>query len=158
MVELTNKLVRTVEGLVLQLGRRPSAGEIAAQMAMPEAKIQTILNLVKEPISLETPLGDEVGSCLADTIPDDHAADPEALLMDAGLKNEVQRILSTLSPREEKIIRMRFGIREKSNYTLEEAGKVFGITRERIRQIEAIALKKLRRRDATLRLLVPTAK
>src|SRR4030095_16935857 len=158
MVELTNKLVRTVEGLVLHLGRRPSAGEIAAQMAMPEAKIQTILNLVKEPISLETPLGDEVGSCLADTIPDDHAADPEALLMDAGLKNEVQRILSTLSPREEKIIRMRFGIREKSNYTLEEAGKVFGITRERIRQIEAIALKKLRRRDATLRLLVPTAK
>ncbi|HEX2933200.1 MAG TPA: sigma factor-like helix-turn-helix DNA-binding protein, partial [Candidatus Binatia bacterium] len=81
-----------------------------------------------------------------------------ALLMDAGLKNEVQRILSTLSPREEKIIRMRFGIREKSNYTLEEAGQVFGITRERIRQIEAIALKKLRRRDATLRLFVPTAK
>lgn len=158
MVELTNKLVRTVEGLVRQLGRRPSAGEIAAQMAMPEAKIQTILNLVKEPISLETPLCDEVGSCLADMIPDDHAADPEALLMDAGLKNEVQRILSTLSPREEKIIRMRFGIREKSNYTLEEAGQVFGITRERIRQIEAIALKKLRRRDATLRLFVPTAK
>src|SRR5262245_31811170 len=158
MVELTNKLVRTVEGLVRQLGRRPSTGEIAAQMAMPEAKIQTILNLVKEPISLEIPLGDETDNCLADVISDDHAADPEALLMDAGLKSAVQRSLSTLSPREEKIIRMRFGIQEKSNYTLEEVGNVFGITRERIRQIEAIALKKLRRRGSTLHLLVPTGK
>jgi RNA polymerase primary sigma factor len=158
MVEMTNKLSRTIDGLSHQLGRTPKVSEIADRMAMPEAKIRIILNLVKEPISLETPLGDETGSCLADMISDDHAADPEALLMDAGVKSAVQRILSTLSPREEKIIRMRFGIREKCDYTLEEAGKVFGITRERIRQIEAVALRKLRRRDSTLPLLVPSVK
>jgi RNA polymerase primary sigma factor len=158
MVDMTNKLARTIDGLGQKLGRKPKVSEIANQMAMPEAKIHTLVNLVKAPISLETPLGDEAGSCLADMIRDDHAADPEALLIDGGLKNEVHQILSTLSPREEKIIRMRFGILEKSDCTLEEAGKVFGITRERIRQIEAIALKKLRRRDSTLRLLVPSAK
>jgi RNA polymerase primary sigma factor len=147
MVELTNKLTRTMDTLGGHVGRRATAEEIAAHMAIPEAKVQTILNLVKEPISLETPLGDEAGSCLADMITDEHAPDPEALLMDASFKEEIQRILATLTPREEKIICMRFGIREKSTHTLEETGQVFGITRERIRQIEAIALKKLRRCD-----------
>jgi RNA polymerase primary sigma factor len=92
-------------------------------------------------------LGDEAGNCLADMITDERAPDPEALLMDISFKEEIQRILATLTPREEKIICMRFGIREKSTHTLEETGQVFGITRERIRQIEAIALKKLRRCD-----------
>lgn len=158
MVELTNKLTRTVASLGRQLGRRPSAEEIAAHMAIPEAKVQTILKLVKEPISLDTPLGDDADNCLADVVTDEHARDPEAMLMDVRFKEEMQKILTMLTPREEKIIRMRFGIREKSNYTLEETGKVFGITRERIRQIEAIALKKLRRCDPALRHFMPTTK
>src|SRR5919106_1761873 len=145
MVELTNKLTLTMDSLGRQFGRRPTTEEIAAHMAVPIAKVQTILNLVREPLSLETPLGDEAGNCLADVIIDERAVDPEALLMDESFKKEIQRTLTTLTPREEKIICMRFGIHEKSSHTLEETGKVFGITRERIRQIEAIALRKLRR-------------
>ena len=155
MVELANKLARAIGILVRQLGRRPTAEEIAAHMAIPEAKVRSILNLVKEPISLETPLGEDADKCLADVVADDQAADPEALLMDVSFKAEMQRIVTTLTPREEKIICMRFGIREKSSYTLEETGKVFGITRERIRQIEAIALKKLRRCGPALRHMMP---
>jgi RNA polymerase primary sigma factor len=158
MVELTNKLASTMESLERRLGRRPTEEEIAAQMAIPEARVQTILTLVKEPISLETKLGDEGDNSLADVITDEHAPDPEALLLDVRFKEEIQRILTTLTPREEKIICMRFGIREKSSHTLEETGKVFGITRERIRQIEAIALKKLRRSDPGLRHLMPLTK
>jgi RNA polymerase primary sigma factor len=158
MVELTSKLARTLDCLGRRLGRRPTAAEIAAHMAIPEAKVQNVLNLVKEPISLDVPLGEEGDNCLADVISDDRAADPEALLMDARFKEEMQRILTTLTPREEKIICMRFGIREKSNYTLEETGAVFGITRERIRQIEAVALKKLRRSVPGLRHLTPIGK
>jgi RNA polymerase primary sigma factor len=158
MVELTNKLARTMDGLGRQFSRRPTAEEIAAHMAIPEAKVQTILSLVKEPISLDLRLGDDSDNCLADVISDEHATDPEALLMDASFRQKMHKILSALTPREEKIIRMRFGIREKSNYTLEETGKVFGITRERIRQIEAIALKKLRRSDPGLRHLLSTTK
>lgn len=149
MVELTNVLARTMDSLGRQGGRRPTTEEIAAHMAIPAVKVQTILNLVKEPISLETPVGEEADNCLADVIADERALDPEAHFMDLKFKEEMQRILTTLTPREEKIIRMRFGIREKSTHTLEETGKVFGITRERIRQIEAIALKKLRRCDLT---------
>jgi RNA polymerase primary sigma factor len=145
MVELTNMLARTIDSLGRQAGRRPTTEEIAAHMAIPAVKVQTILNLVKEPISLETPIGEEANNCLADVIADERALDPEAHFMDVRFKEEMQRILTTLTPREEKIIRMRFGIREKSTHTLEETGKVFGITRERIRQIEAIALRKLRR-------------
>jgi RNA polymerase primary sigma factor len=145
MVELTNMLARTIDSLGRQAGRRPTTEEIAAHMAIPAVKVQTILNLVKEPISLETPIGEEADNCLADVIADERALDPEAHFMDVRFKEEMQRILTTLTPREEKIIRMRFGIREKSTHTLEETGKVFGVTRERIRQIEAIALRKLRR-------------
>jgi RNA polymerase primary sigma factor len=145
MVELTNMLARTIDSLGRQAGRRPTTEEIAAHMAIPAVKVQTILNLVKEPISLETPVGEEADNCLADLIADERALDPEAHFMDVRFKEEMQRILTTLTPREEKIIRMRFGIREKSTHTLEETGKVFGVTRERIRQIEAIALRKLRR-------------
>jgi RNA polymerase primary sigma factor len=145
MVELTNMLARTIDSLGRQTGRRPATEEIAAHMAIPAVKVQTILNLVKEPISLETPVGEEADNCLVDVIADERALDPEAHFMDVRFKEEMQRILTTLTPREEKIIRMRFGIREKSTHTLEETGKVFGVTRERIRQIEAIALRKLRR-------------
>jgi RNA polymerase primary sigma factor len=158
MVDLTNKLARTTDGLGRQLGRRPTPEEIAAHMAVPEAKVRTLLSLVKEPISLDLPLGEDGDNCLADVIGDERAFDPEAQLMDASFREEMQKVLTTLTPREEKIICMRFGIREKSNYTLEETGKVFGITRERIRQIEAIALKKLRRSDPGLRDLMPTTK
>jgi RNA polymerase primary sigma factor len=122
-------------------------------MATPLDKVQLISNLVKEPVSLEAPIGDEAESCLGDLIRDEHSPDPEETVIDLNLQEETQRILTTLTPREEKIIRMRFGIREKSDYTLEETGKVFGVTRERIRQIEATALSKLRdsQRIATLK-------
>ncbi len=158
MVELTNKMTRTMDSLGRQIGHRATAKEVAAHMAIPETKVHTLLNLVKEPISLETPLGDDADNCLADVIADERAADPEAVLLDVRFKEDMRRILTMLTPREEKIICMRFGIREKTNYTLEETGKVFGITRERIRQIEAIALKKLRRSDRALRHLIPRTK
>jgi RNA polymerase primary sigma factor len=151
MVDLANKLTHTIVDLGRQLGRRPTEEEIATHMAVPAAKVQMVLNLVKEPVSLETPSGDDSDGCLADVIKDEHAPDPESLLMDLRFREEIQRILTTLSPREEKIIRMRFGIREKMTYTLEETGKVFGLTRERIRQIEATALRKLRQYDTAQR-------
>jgi RNA polymerase primary sigma factor len=144
MVELAKQFNQTVGRLNRRLGRRPALKEIAAEMAMPIKKVQIIFNLVKEPVSLEAPIGDEAESCLGDLISDEHARDPEREVIDRDLQDETRRILTTLSPREEKIIRMRFGIREKSDYTLEETGKVFGVTRERIRQLEAMALRKLR--------------
>jgi RNA polymerase primary sigma factor len=151
MVELTNKLSQTVAYLGCQLGRRPTGEEIAADMAIAPDKVQMLLNLVKEPVSLDMQLGDEPDTCLRDFIRDEHSADPESQLIDLNLHKKLREILATLSPREEKIIRMRFGIREKSDYTLEETGKVFNMTRERIRQIEAVALKKLRTRGRSLR-------
>ena len=158
MVELTNKLNQTMTGLNRQLGRRPTLTEIAADMAIPVTKVRIILNLVKEPVSLETPLRDDAESCLKEIIRDERSADPESMVVDSNFRDGVQRILATLSPREEKIIRMRFGIREKSDYTLEETGRVFGVTRERIRQIEDIALRKLRHRIVSLRNPTPTTK
>jgi RNA polymerase sigma factor (sigma-70 family) len=157
MVELTNKLARTIDDLGRKLCRKPTAQEIAAHMLIPEAKVQSILTLVREPISLDIPLGEERDHCLVDILRDDHSPGPETVLMDARFKEAMQTLLTTLTPREEKIICMRFGIRDKSTHTLEEAGKVFGITRERIRQIEAIALNKLRRNPG-LRHLVPTTR
>ena len=153
MVELTNKLLSATDSLVRRLGRKPTAKEVAAHMAIPEQKVKTILSLVKEPISLETPVGDDGDNCLADVVADEHAIDPEALLMEERFKHEMRKVLTTLTAREEKIICMRFGIRDKPTHTLEETGKVFGITRERIRQIESIALQKLRRSETGLRRL-----
>jgi RNA polymerase primary sigma factor len=147
MVELTNKLSHTVASLGRRLGRRPNEEEIATHMEIPAAKVQEVLSLVKEPVSLETPLGDDPDNCLGDLIKDERIPDLETLLMELRCREEVHSILHKLSPREEKIIRMRFGIKEKKTHTLEETGKVFGITRERIRQIEAIALRKLRQRS-----------
>jgi RNA polymerase primary sigma factor len=158
MVELTNKLTQTVAYLSRQLGRTPTSEEIAADMSIAPKKVQLLLNLVKEPVSLDMQLGDEPDSCLRDVIRDEHSPDPEAHLIDLNLQEKLRQILTTLSPREEKIIRMRFGIREKSDYTLEETGKVFNMTRERIRQIEAVALKKLRTRSCSLRHLMQTTK
>ncbi len=153
MVDMANKFSRAALYLSGQLGRQPALEEIAAQMAIPVQQVQIISNLVREPVSLEAPIYDEAESCLGDLIRDEHSPDPERTVIDISLQEETQRILTTLSPREEKIIRMRFGIREKSDYTLEETGKVFGVTRERIRQIEATALRKLRdsQRIATLK-------
>lgn len=144
MVELAKKFTQTAGYLNHQLGRRPSPEEIAAEMAIPVEKVKIIFNLVKEPVSLEAPIGEDEESCLGDLVSDQGTADPEQAVIDLNIQEETQRILTILSPREEKIIRMRFGIREKSDYTLEETGKIFGITRERIRQIEAAALRKLR--------------
>jgi RNA polymerase primary sigma factor len=155
MVELTNKLARTLDDLGRHLCRKPTVKELAAHMAVPETKVQSILGLVREPISLDMPLDESGDKCLADVLSDNDTPGPEAVLIEARFKEAMQKILTTLTPREEKIICMRFGIRDKTTHTLEEAGKVFGITRERIRQIEAIALKKLRRNPG-LRHLMPT--
>ena len=150
MVELTNKLTQAMNRLNRQ-GRSPTLKEIAAEMAIPVTKVQIILNLVREPLSLETPLRDDAESFLGDLIKDEHSPDPELVVVDSDFRAEMQRILATLSPREEKIICMRFGIGEKSDHTLEETGRVFGVTRERIRQIEDIAIRKLRHRSVSLR-------
>ena len=158
MVELTNKLTQAMNHLNRQLGRNPTLKEIAAEMAIPITKVQIISNLVKEPVSLETPLRDDAESCLGELIKDEHSPDPELVVVDSDFREEIQRILATLSPREEKIICMRFGIGEKSDHTLEETGRVFGVTRERIRQIEDIAIRKLRHRSVSLRNFTQTTR
>jgi RNA polymerase primary sigma factor len=158
MVEATNKLTQAMNRLSGQLGRSPTLKEIAAEMAIPVIKVQIILNLVKEPVSLETPLHDHPETYFGEFIKDEHSPDPELMVVDSDFREELQRILATLSPREEKIICMRFGIGEKSDHTLEETGKVFGVTRERIRQIEDTALRKLRHRGLSLRHFAPTTK
>jgi RNA polymerase primary sigma factor len=144
MVELRRKLINTERSLVSNLGRQPTLDEIAAEIDLPLQAVTAIRELVKEPLSLEAPSAEDGETCLGDLVVDDHSPDPEATTISLDFQREAQRILTTLSPREEKILRMRFGIGEKAEHTLEETGKVFGITRERIRQIEAAALKKLR--------------
>jgi RNA polymerase primary sigma factor len=145
MVELMRKFAVAEHGLVRRLGRSPTVKELATEMALPLKMIEAIRQLVKEPVSLETPVGEDGEACLGDVIGDDHAPDPEARSLCLDSQREIRRMLTTLSPREERIIRMRFGIGERTEYTLEETGKVFGLTRERIRQIEESALAKLRR-------------
>jgi RNA polymerase primary sigma factor len=144
MVELARKFTVAEHGLMSHLGRLPSLDELAAEMALPLKTVDVVRQLVKEPVSLEAPWGEDGETCLGDVIGDDHSPDPEASVISLDSQREVQKMLTTLSPREEKIIRMRFGIGEKAQYTLEETGKVFGVTRERIRQIEELALAKLR--------------
>jgi RNA polymerase primary sigma factor len=147
IVELTNQVNHTIATLGGKLGRMPDEKEIAAHMEIPAARVVTALRVVKESVSLETPLGHEDGHCLGDLVKDERTPDLESILTAARCRKEIHRTLKRLSPREEKIIRMRFGIREPMEYTLEETGNVFGVTRERIRQIEAAALRKLRRRE-----------
>ncbi len=144
MIETINKVLRTSRYLVQQLGREPSPEEIASQMEMPADKIRRVLKIVKEPISLETPIGDDEESALGDFVEDRQSVSPADAAMSLGLEEQTRKVLATLTPREEQILRMRFGIGERSDFTLEEVGQRFAVTRERIRQIEAKALRKLR--------------
>ena len=144
MVETINKLVRTSRYLVQELGREPKPEEIAERMEMSVSKVRKVLKIAKEPISLETPIGDEEDSHLGDFIEDRKAVPPDEAAVLANLAEKTRDVLSSLTPREEKVLRMRFGIGEKSDHTLEEVGRDFAVTRERIRQIEAKALHKLR--------------
>ena len=144
MVETVNKLLRVTRLLVQRLGREPSPEEIAEQMEMPLDKVQKALKIVKEPISLETPIGDEEESSLGDFVEDKLAPSPVEAAIQGNLGEQTRKVLATLTPREEQILRMRFGIGQKADCTLEEVGQQFAVTRERIRQIEAKALRKLR--------------
>ena len=144
MIETINKLSRTERYLIQELGRPPRPDEIAEKMDMPVEKVRKVLKIAKEPISLETPIGEEQDSSLGDFIEDEKAIDPSDAVVDANLAEQTRKVLETLTPREEKVLRMRFGIGGKSDHTLEEVGQDFNVTRERIRQIEAKALKKLR--------------
>ncbi|MCA9508341.1 MAG: RNA polymerase sigma factor RpoD [Myxococcales bacterium] len=146
MIETINKLIRTSRYLVQELGREPTPEEIAEKMELPEDKVRKVLKIAKEPISLETPIGDEDegGSSLGDFIEDKTATNPSNAVMQMNLGEQTRKVLATLTPREEKVLRMRFGIGERSDHTLEEVGQDFEVTRERIRQIEAKALRKLR--------------
>jgi len=144
MIETINKLIRTSRQLVQENGREPSPEEIAERMMLPLDKVRKVLKIAKEPISLETPIGEEEDSHLGDFIEDKGVISPIDAVIKANLSEQTARVLSTLTPREEKVLRMRFGIGEKSDHTLEEVGQDFEVTRERIRQIEAKALRKLR--------------
>jgi len=144
MIETINKLIRTSRYLVQELGRDPSPEEIAERMDYPVEKVKKVLKIAKEPISLETPIGEEEDSHLGDFIEDKKVPSPSDAILAKNLSEQSRRVLATLTPREEKVLRMRFGIGEKSDHTLEEVGKDFTVTRERIRQIEAKALRKLR--------------
>jgi RNA polymerase primary sigma factor len=144
MIETMNKLVRASRYLVQKLGREPSPEEIAEEMEMPIDKVQMVLKIAKEPISLETPIGEDEDSHLGDFIEDKKRLSLTEEVIQRNLADKTRRILSTLTPREEKVLKMRFGIDERSNHTLEEVGQDFEVTRERIRQIEAKALRKLR--------------
>ena len=147
MIESINKLIRTTRQLVQEFGREPTHEEIADKMSMPVDKVRSILRIAKEPISLETPLGEDGDSSLGDLIEDKNALDPASGVVDRHLSDETRRALAGLTPREEKILRLRFGIGEGSDHTLEEVGRDFSVTRERIRQIEAKALSKLRKAE-----------
>jgi RNA polymerase primary sigma factor len=144
MIETINKVLRTSRYLVQQLGREPSPEEIATQMEVPADKVRKVLKIVKEPVSLETPIGDDEESSLGDFVEDRQTLSPADAAMALSLEEQTRKVLATLTPREEQILRMRFGIDEKTDYTLEEVGQRFAVTRERIRQIEAKALRKLR--------------
>lgn len=144
MIETINKLIRTSRYLVQELGREPVPEEIAEKMEFPVDKVRKVLKIAKEPISLETPIGEEEDSHLGDFIEDKRVASPVDAVINLNLSEQTRKALATLTPREEKVLRMRFGIGEKADHTLEEVGQDFTVTRERIRQIEAKALRKLR--------------
>ncbi len=144
MIETINKLIRTSRQLVQELGREPSSEEIARRMDIPVAKVRKVLKIAQEPISLETPIGEEEDSHLGDFIEDRQAISPSEAVIGVNLKEYTSQVLRTLTPREERVIKMRFGLEDGSEHTLEEVGQSFQVTRERIRQIEAKALRKLR--------------
>jgi RNA polymerase primary sigma factor len=144
MIETINKLIRTSRALVQELGREPTSEEIARRMDIPVSKVRKVLKIAQEPISLETPIGEEEDSHLGDFIEDRTAVSPAENVINLNLKEQTEALLKTLTPREERVIKMRFGIGDGSEHTLEEVGQSFQVTRERIRQIEAKALRKLR--------------
>ena len=144
MVETINKVIRVSRQLLQELGHDPSAEEIAAEMGMPVDKVREILKIAQEPVSLETPIGEEEDSHLGDFIPDEDASEPSEAASFSLLKEQLMEVLDTLTPREKKVLELRFGIVDGRTRTLEEVGKEFNVTRERIRQIEAKALRKLR--------------
>jgi RNA polymerase primary sigma factor len=152
MIETLNKLIRTSRHLVQELGREPTPDEIAEKMDLPVDKVRKVLKLAKEPISLDTPVGEEDDSHLGDFIEDKSVISPADALISTNLAEQTRKVLATLTSREEKVLRMRFGIGEKSDHTLEEVGQDFAVTRERIRQIEAKALRKLRHPSRSKRL------
>jgi RNA polymerase primary sigma factor len=144
MIETINKLIRTSRQLVQELGREPTSEEIAKRMDIPVAKVRKVLKIAQEPISLETPIGEEEDSHLGDFIEDHSMVSPAEAVINVNLKDQTAQVLRSLTPREEKVIKMRFGLEDGSEHTLEEVGQSFAVTRERIRQIEAKALRKLR--------------
>jgi RNA polymerase primary sigma factor len=144
MIETINKIGRTTKELLQQLGREPNAEELAETLEMPLEKVRMVLKISNEPISLETPVGQEDDSSLADFVEDKNAVNPQDAVVEQNLSDQTRKVLATLAPREARVLKMRFGIGEKANHTLEEVGQDFEVTRERIRQIEAKALRKLR--------------
>ena len=152
MIETINKLIRTSRYLVQEIGREPTPEEIAERMELPLDKVRKVLKIAKEPISLETPIGEEEDSHLGDFIEDKAIISPSDAVIAMSLSEQTRKVLATLTPREERVLRMRFGIGEKSDHTLEEVGQDFDVTRERIRQIEAKALRKLRHPSRSKRL------
>jgi RNA polymerase primary sigma factor len=145
MIESLNVVLRTSARLVQELGREPTPEEIAARADVPLERVEMLLKLAKEPVSLETPVGDEEESRLGDFVEDDRFPSPAEEVIGKDLQVRARDLLKTLTPREEKVIRMRFGLDEKTEHTLEEVGRDFSVTRERVRQIEGRALHKLRR-------------
>jgi RNA polymerase primary sigma factor len=152
MIETINKLIRTSRALVQEIGREPTPEEIAKKMGIPVAKVRKVLKIAQEPISLETPIGEEEDSHLGDFIEDRNVTSPVDAVIQLNLKEQTQKVLKTLSPREEMVLKMRFGVGDGSEHTLEEVGQSFAVTRERIRQIESKALRKLRHPSRSQRL------
>jgi RNA polymerase primary sigma factor len=144
MIETINKLVRTSRQMLHEIGREPTPEELAEKLSMPLDKVRKVLKIAKEPISLETPIGDEEDSHLGDFIEDKNAIQPVDAAIQDNLRSTTTRVLASLTPREERVLRMRFGIGMNTDHTLEEVGQQFSVTRERIRQIEAKALRKLK--------------
>src|SRR5438552_4533436 len=158
IMEMVNKVIRTSRALVQELGREPTSEEIAKRLDIPVSKVRKVRKVTQEPISLETPIGQEEDSHLGDFIEDRGAVSPADAVININLKEMTEQVLNTLTPREERIIKMRFGLEDGTEHTLEEVGQNFGVTRERIRQIEAKALRKLRHpsRNRRLRAFVGT--
>ncbi len=152
MIETINKLIRTSRALVQELGREPTSEEIAKRMDIPVSKVRKVLKIAQEPISLETPIGEEEDSHLGDFIEDRQVTSPSDAVINLNLREQTEAVLKTLTPREEKVIKMRFGVGDGWEHTLEEVGQSFAVTRERIRQIEAKALRKLRHPSRSRRL------
>jgi RNA polymerase primary sigma factor len=152
MIETINKLTRTSRSLVQELGREPTAEEIGLRMDLPASKVRKIMKIAQEPVSLETPIGEEEDSHLGDFIEDRNTSSPVESVIFAGLREQTDGVLKTLTEREEEVLRMRFGVGDGSEHTLEEVGRYFNVTRERIRQIESKALRKLRHPSRATRL------